>query len=79
MDSVGDSMSGSGTGAYSLAEPVSWRESQGGGWGQACGSSALFLTARSPLLRSREADLVDRLAYPLGEGGPTFGQPPLCL
>ena len=38
-----------------------------------------ILTARSPLLGSREADLVDRTAHPLGEGGPPLGQSPLCL
>lgn len=38
-----------------------------------------FLTACSPLLRSGEADLVDRTAYPLGEGGAPLGQSPLCL
>lgn len=38
-----------------------------------------FLTACSPLLRSREADLVDGTAYPLGERGTPLGQSPLCL
>lgn len=54
----------------------SLREEAGG---RPVGPVLCFLTARSPLLRSREADLVDRPAYSLGEGGPTFGQSPLCL
>lgn len=51
--------------------------SEGGGWWEPSsllvGPVLSFLTACSPLLRSREADLVDRTAYPLGEGGAPLG------
>lgn len=64
-----------------------WGEKQQSSWvwGEEAGGSRpvgpvlSILTACSPLLGSREADLVDRTAHPLGEGGPTPGQSPLCL
>lgn len=60
-------------------QPNSWGLGGEAGGSRPVGPVFCFLTACSSLLRSREADLVDRTAYPLGEGGPPLGQSPLCL
>lgn len=68
-----------GAAGWGEKQPSSWVWGEEAGGSRPVGPDLSILTACSPLFRSREADLVDRTAHPLGEGGPPPGQSPLCL